>query len=165
MECRFLLADETMLDDIFNLFIKRVAWMDKVGIKQWNVSHYLEAYPKEYYKRQIDENRLYVIADNDKIIAAIVLLEEDDRWDDQASAYYLHNFVTDTEVKGIGKKMLEFVEALARENNKLKLRLDCAEDNAFLNTYYENEGFVLAGKCQEGPYYKGNKREKSLKKI
>lgn len=35
--------------------------------------------------------------------------------------------------------MLEFVEELAIKNKKAKLRLDCAENNEFLNNYYKNE--------------------------
>lgn len=57
--------------------------------------------------------------------------------------------------------MLRFVENLARENNKEKLRLDCAEDNEFLNSYYKNEGYCFVGKCEDG-LYKRNRREKNL---
>lgn len=46
MEYKFLLANETMLDDIVALVIKRIKWMDSVGIKQWNVTNYMEVYPK-----------------------------------------------------------------------------------------------------------------------
>lgn len=163
MEYKFMQADETMIDSIYELFIKRIEWMDRVGIKQWNVTNYIDAYPKEYYKMQIKEKQLYVIIGNDEIVGAIVLLENDERWDDsdKCSAYYLHNFVTDTKIKGIGKKILKFVEELARKNKKSKLRLDCSEDNDFLNNYYENAGYILVGRCTEG-LYKGNKREKNL---
>ena len=94
----------------------------------------------------------------------IVIIEDDYRWHDcsKYKAYYLHNFVTDNKVKGIGKVILKSVEELAKENNKQKLRLDCAEDNEFLNNYYENSGYILVGKCIDG-VYKGNKREKTLK--
>lgn len=111
-----------MLDDIYNLFIKRIDWMDRVGIKQWNVTNYTESYPKSYYKKQIEEKHLYVITNNEKIVSAIVLLEKDERWkeDNKCSAYYLHNFVTDIQIKGIGKRMLEFVEKLAIKNKKNK---------------------------------------------
>ena len=57
--------------------------------------------------------------------------------------------------------MLEFVEKLAIKNKKAKLRLDCAENNEFLNNYYEKAGYIIVGKCTDW-LYKGNKREKSL---
>ena len=106
---------------------------------------------------------MYVITNNEKIVSAIVLLEKDERWkeDNKCSAYYLHNFVTDIQIKGIGKRMLEFVEKLAIKNKKTKLRLDCAENNEFLNNYYEKAGYNIVGKCTEG-LYTGNKREKNL---
>lgn len=163
MELEFLKADISMLDDIYDLILKRVEWMDKKGIKQWNVTNYIEFYPKDYYKKQIEENNLYVIVKMCKVVSAIVLLDEDSAWEDTKSckAYYIHNFVTDLNEKGVGKKMLKYVEVLAKQKNKEKLRLDCASSNEFLNNYYEKEGFILVGKFIEGPYI-GNKREKIL---
>jgi len=167
MKYEILQADETMLDDIYKLYENRIEWMDEVGIKQWNVTDYLKAYPKSYYKKQISENRLYVMMDNidNKIVGAIVLLEQDDIWEDSknCSAYYLHNLETDVKTKGIGTLILNAVDDLAEKNNKQRLRLDCAEDNEFLNNYYEYAGYFLVGKCAEGLFYKGNRREKVLK--
>jgi len=164
MDYKFVLADETMLDDIFELYVKRIKWMDMMGIKQWNVTEYTEVYPIEYYKKQIDDKRLYVMVADVKVIGSIVLLENDNRWEDndECLAYYLHNFVTDVSVKGIGKEILLLVENLALENNKTRLRLDCASDNVFLNSYYEQAGYCYVGECIEGLYI-GNKREKKLK--
>ena len=45
--------------------------------------------------------------------------------------------------------MLEFVEELAIKNKKAKLRLDCAENNEFLNNYYEKAGYIIVGKCTD----------------
>ena len=147
MKYIFKLADKALLDKIYNLYEKRIEWMDEVGIKQWNTTNYNEAYPKSYYRNQIESNNLYVLLnDSFEVLGAIVLTEDDYRWN----------------VKGIGKVILKSVEELAKENNKQKLRLDCAEDNEFLNNYYENSGYILVGKCIDG-VYKGNKREKTLK--
>lgn len=165
MKYIFKLADKALLDKIYNLYEKRIEWMDEVGIKQWNTTNYNEAYPKSYYRNQIESNNLYVLLnDSFEVLGAIILTEDDYRWNDcsKYKAYYLHNFVTDNKVKGIGKVILKSVEELAKENNKQKLRLDCAEDNEFLNNYYENSGYILVGKCIDG-VYKGNKREKTLK--
>lgn len=165
MKYTFKLADEFILDKIYNLYEKRIKWMDEVGIKQWNIINYNEVYPKSYYRNQIESNNLYVLLnDMDEVLGAIVVIEEDDRWNDydKYKAYYLHNFVTDNKIKGLGKVILGNVEKLAIENNKQKLRLDCAENNKFLNDYYENLGYILVGKCVDG-VYKGNKREKVLK--
>lgn len=165
MDYQFTLATETMLDQIYSLIEKRIKWMDEKGIKQWNVTDYTRIYPKTYYQKQIEENHVYVLVDSaTTVVGAIVLLEEDERWEDSpcCKAYYLHNFVTDSQVKGVGKQILRAVEDLAIKKKKQKLRLDCAEGSAFLNQYYEGEGYQLVGTCIEG-LYKGNKREKKLK--
>lgn len=160
----FVLANESMLEQIYSLFEKRIEWMDKVGIKQWNVTDYLKIYSRKYYINQIREHHLYVMIDNnDKVVGAIVLLEQDSRWEQNEPypAYYLHNFVTDIDIKGIGEKMLTAIDELAKANHKSRIRLDCAEDNIFLNNYYESHGYLYVDKCIAG-LYKGNKREKSL---
>ncbi len=163
MEYQFKIADETMLDDIFNLVLERIEWMDKVGIKQWNVTNYTQAFPKSYYQNQIEDKNLFVMTLNGKVVGAVVLLEHDSCWqeNDDHSAYYIHNLVTNTQIKGIGTMILKAVEELALKRNKTRLRLDCAENSAFLNDYYQSVGYSYAGKCSDGPYV-GNKREKII---
>ena len=57
----FRLAKNNEIDTIFSLYKKRIQWMDKSGIQQWNMTNYLEVYPissvsythLDVYKRQI----------------------------------------------------------------------------------------------------------------
>ena len=44
---------------------------------------------------------------------------------------------------------------------KAAVRLDCAENNPFLNDYYEKRGYRIAGKCAAGEY-KGILRQKII---
>ena len=150
--------------DIFSLYEKRIAWMDEVGIRQWNVSDYLTAYPISYYEEQRAAGNLYALHDGEKIVGAAVLLRSDDRWADRAAdrAYYVHNLVTHPEAKGAGRALLALAEETARANGVRFMRLDCATDNQALNEYYASMGYELAGTCEDGPYYKGNRREKAL---
>lgn len=74
---------------------------------------------------------------------------------------YIHNLATDVHEKGLGRLILQQIESLARAEGRRCLRLDCAVDNAFLNTYYESLGYLAAGHFQEGPYT-GLRREKRL---
>jgi len=154
------------VDKIFDIYRKRVQWMDAVGIEQWNVTDYLEAYPPEYYREQTELGNLYVLVNEStrKIAAAAVLLESDDLWLDRAdtSACYIHSLVTDTEESGAGKVIMAEIEKLAiREGNRF-LRLDCAADSTFLNGYYKSLGYTqVEGKCAEGKYV-GNRFEKEL---
>ncbi len=154
-------ASET--EDVFALYADRIQWMNENGIRQWNMTDYLQAYPKSYYQRQQREGRLYVLKQNGRIAGAAVLLEQDERWPDSGitSAFYVHNLVTRSDAKGVGVLLLAQAEALAKARGKRKMRLDCAVDNPFLNQYYENLGYRPAGCCTDGPY-EGNLREKTL---
>ena len=153
------------IDAVFALFEKRVDWMNEQHIHQWNDTDYLNVYPKSYYVRQCELGNLYVLADDTDgaVTGAVVLLQSDDRWLDRAGspAYYVHNLVTDPLVKGAGRELLVQAERLAVRHGKRFMRLDCAVDNAFLNGYYENMGYLPAGTCEDGPY-RGNRREKAL---
>lgn len=158
----FRAAKAEELDSVFTLYEKRVRWMDGEGIRQWNVTDYLTAYPKSYYQEQQALGNLYVLFDGG-VAGAVVLLQEDERWRDKAGepAFYVHNLVTDPAVKGIGKQLLLEVEKTARMHGKRYVRLDCAVDNAFLNRYYASMGYEPVGECQDGPYI-GNRREKII---
>ncbi len=164
MEYKFTPGTPNDAKEVVGLIARRIAWMDEKGIEQWNVTDYLEAYPKSYYEEQAEKGRLYVLKAEDVIIGAVVLLEEDERWDDceAVPAYYVHNLVTAVSEKGAGGRLLDFAESLAIERGKAALRLDCAEDNPRLNAYYESRGFMPRGRCQDGPYI-GIKREKLLR--
>ena len=125
------------IDAVFALFEQRVSWMNQRDIHQWNDTDYLNEYPKTYYQQQRELGNLYVLTDNTDgaVAGAVVLLQSDDRWLDRAGspAYYVHNLVTDPAARGAGRELLAQAEKLAVGHGKRFMRLDCAEDNAFLN--------------------------------
>lgn len=159
----FRLAKNNEIDTIFSLYKKRIQWMDKSGIQQWNMTNYLEVYPISYYADRQRLGELYVLSKEDVVIGAVVLLQSDECWPQMADspAYYVHNLVTELSVKGAGKIILSEVEKMAISKGIQFLRLDCAVDNKFLNEYYESMGYKMVGWCKEGAYI-GNKREKEL---
>lgn len=166
MEYRLEKATPNDVASVFSLVEARIHWMDVMGIKQWNTTGYLEVYPLDYYVEQQEQGNLYVLytKDND-IVSAVVLLNDDDRWNDRAetSAFYVHNLVSDVAKHGAGSILLQEVEKIAKQYGKEYIRLDCAVNNTFLNRYYEKRGYMLAGSCIDGMYV-GNRREKKLPK-
>ena len=168
---------------MFRLIMGRVAWMDEVGIRQWNVTKYDECYPPEYYAAHAEAGRIFCLADEDettkaepRLIAVGLLLEEDERWPDgiartdeetgetlpAASAYYLHHFATAVGApKGIGGVFLRAAEEYGAAQGKTWFRLDSADDNETLEAYYTSRGYEPAGMCVDG-LYTGILRQKKL---
>ena len=83
--------------EMFRLIMERVAWMDEVGIRQWNVTKYDECYPQAYYAEHAAAGRVFCLTEasadhaatgdatdspGDLILAVGLLLEEDERWPD-----------------------------------------------------------------------------------
>lgn len=159
---QFRAAETNEVPHIFHLIRERVRWMEECGLRQWNVTGYLEAFPLSYYQEAQTLGRLFVLAaEGGQPVCAAVLLEEDEWWTDGASALYLHNFVSDRRCHGVGRRFLREVEKYAADRGKDWLRLDSAEDNQLLSEYYAAQGFQSVGRCQADPYH-GILRQKSL---
>lgn len=148
----------------FDLVLKRISWMDEKGMRFWNVMEYDKAYPVSYYEEKCGEGELYGLfeTDDETIRAGAVLKEQDERWEDDPPAFYLHNFVSDVNVPGAGSVFLETAMDYAFRRGKDYFRLDSAADNEFLADYYGSFGFEPCGTCTDGPY-NGILRQKRLK--
>lgn len=148
---------------MFRMVLERMEWMDRKGIKQWNVTKYDEVYPLSYYEDKRKKGQVYVLEDTEKeqIVCAAVLMEEDARWDDNPPALYLHNFVSVMGERGVGPVFIHEAEKLAQSMGKEYFRLDSADDNRALESYYDALGFIAVGHCVDG-LYSGILREKKL---
>lgn len=178
------LAKKEEIPKIFDLYRKRIDWMNKKGIRQWNMTDYLSIYPMAYYEEHCKNGGLFVLREEqtEQVVAAAVLLDQDERWtgefqednvehdlveenvfDQLAPASYIHNLVTACDVKGAGKQMIQALEELAVSRGKKYMRLDCAQGQEFLNQYYEALGYHPAGAFTDGSYH-GIRREKNIHK-
>lgn len=151
--------------DSFSIIEKRVNWMAKKGLRQWNTTDYLNTYPVSYFEFHQSLGNLYVAKDMETsvIIGLMVLLPSDPRWEGYNSfdSYFVHNFATEPSIRNIGVSMLHEAEKIALNHGKTYLRLDCPYNNVYLNNFYESKGYVFVGQCIDGPY-RGNRREKKL---
>ena len=152
-------ADE--VKKIFDLIMGRVAWMDQVGIHQWNDTKYDERYPLSYYEMRRQKGELFVLAQGEELLCVGALFHEDERWPDPENAYYLHPFASAATHKGMGTVFLEEAEKYTKAQGKAYMRLDSAIGNETLERYYESRGYTEAGRCVDG-LYKGILRQKKL---
>ena len=150
------------IPQMFSLILRRIEWMDANGIKQWNVTNYTEVYPIEYYYKKYEEGVIFaLIEENGTLVCAAILQEKDKRWKDNSPAIYLHNFVSQLGRKGVGTIFLNHAADYALHQKKKYFRLDSATDNYSLAQYYESQGFLPVGECQDG-LYRGVLRQKLL---
>lgn len=163
MDYTFSPALAQELPAVFALIRDRIAWMDRKGLRQWNVLDYWGVFPESYYTAAVREGRLFVVHSADgRIAGAGVLSFSDHFWGSDASpALYLHNFVTAQDACGAGDAFLAGCEQFALAHNRQRFRLDCAADNTALNEYYAARGFHAVGTAEDG-LYKGTLREKCL---
>jgi len=150
-------------EQMFDLIVQCIRWMDKQGIHQWNDNHYDAAYPLETKMEACENGTAYGLFDADnKLACAAILPEEDEYWpEDDIKALYVHSFVSNEAYPGAGAEFLRCAEALARKMKKEYLRLDSQTDNEKLARYYMSQGFVSVGECEDGPYC-GTLRQKKL---
>ena len=164
-------ANPDHLPAILDIIGKRIAWMDRKGLYQWNKTDYLGVYPPEYFKELIEREIVFIACEEERVLGVMALFPEDPRWEKPGTAYYVHHLATSIEVAGVGKELLAFAEAYALEHNKEYLRLDCQQVNLPLNRYYEALGYVHCGVCIDGEYVgnlmekKPGAKEQALKKL
>lgn len=165
MENRYLFrkALPEEIPAVFALIMRRVAWMDRVGIHQWNDTDYAARYPLAYYEQRRQKEELFVLEDRatEQILCVGALFHEDERWPEQASAFYLHHLAAEVGVKGAGSIFLQAAEIYTASQGKTYLRLDSAVGNKTLEEYYTSRGYVEAGSCVDG-LYRGILRQKKL---
>ncbi len=149
------------VNDIINLIKERMKWMDNKNLYQWNKTGYLDAYTHDYFCEKIKDESFFVAIEDNQLIGAIALFENDHRWNDKASALYIHHLVSDPNYPGVGKYLISFSEEYAKQNEVKFLRLDSQKGNEKLSDFYQSLGFLIVGEIVEGPY-EGKKREKCI---
>ena len=159
----FRAVEPNEVQAVFDLIMRRVAWMDTVGIRQWNTTKYDQRYPLGYYeqRRQMDELFLLEDAQTGEILCVGALFHEDERWTESANARYLHHFAAEVGKKGMGSVFLEEAERYAAETGVEYFRLDSAVGNTALEQYYTSRGYTEGGRCTDG-LYAGILRQKKL---
>ena len=157
-----VLATSEDINGIVDLIQKRIDWMDQTGINHWNKSDYLKTFSLSYFDSVIKNKNLFQVLDfNDELIGGFTLFQSDRRWTDNIPALYIHNFVSKIDTKGVGDAIITFCEKEAIQRGINTLRIDCQQQNAKLNAYYEERGFYYVSSFDE-PLYQGNRREKKL---
>ena len=137
--------------------------MNAEGIFQWS-----ETYPNfGVFQNDIERGELYVFMSEEKVVGCIVISTKMDEeyktvnWLSQTSDhYYIHRLAVHPSYQGngIARRLMDFAEDMAVENNKVSIRLDTFSQNLRNQKFYQARGYKRLGsiyfpKQSEFPFY------------
>lgn len=156
----FRLGTKSDINEICSLVKKAIQLMEQLGIHQWD-----ELYPtKEVFLEDIEKNTLYIVTQNNQIIAIYTINQEcDDEYDDFTwdnpveSACILHRLCVSADVQnnGIGTKVLYHLEEQVKQMGYSSIRLDVFSENPYALRLYEKNGYEKRGYAdwRKGRFY------------
>ncbi len=138
------LANMNDLPKIKEIYEKIIDNMNKSNIEIWD-----EIYPCEFFGDDIENNRLYVLEENNEIVSAFALSntnagEAYGKWENKdKKALYIDRFGVSVNYsrKGIGSLMINKAIDIARENGAKYLRLFVVDINKPAINLYLKNGF------------------------
>lgn len=141
-------------------------WLAAKQIDQWRPREV----PLSTIDAQVTTGEFYVGVDSNTldIVAAMRLLWSDPIiWDDDEKACFVHGLVIDRARagSGLGRTMLNHAAEQTRCAGVSRLRLDCAETNPALRSYYRRHGFSEVGRrdFNDGQWFSVTLFEKTLR--
>ena len=138
-------------------------FMSSQNIFQWN-----ENYPsKEAFEKDLKQNELYVLIQNEKIVGCITITSKIDaeyipiKWlTPNKNNIYIHRLAIHPKFqgKGFAQKLMDFAENFAIRNRYSSIRLDTFSKNKRNQKFYELRHYKRLGNCyfpnqSEDPFY------------
>ncbi|MFP4024431.1 MAG: GNAT family N-acetyltransferase [Thiohalospira sp.] len=138
------------LIEILYLLRQCIEDFNKNNIYQWNIS-----YPDNFrLMQEIEKESLYLMINKGVPVGTITFDENQDDvfnhvdWKNNEGKFIvIHRIAVfpTWQKKGVGRKLIEFVEKYAQENNYKSVRLDISSSNQKLIELYEKIGFTQTG--------------------
>lgn len=134
-------------------------WLHARKIDQWRFLR--EGGEDEEIREGVLSGKTYLARQNDEIIGTFTLYDLQSEWDAYVwgersdDAVYLHRLavVRDGRGRGIGRKLISWIEDECRSRDTDFLRLDCVAGNERLNRYYLHQDFVSLGTSRDHSMY------------
>jgi ribosomal protein S18 acetylase RimI-like enzyme len=147
------------IDQVMTLIKEAISEMERNGIHQWD-----EIYPdRTVMLNDVAAGQLYSTMSGNTITGVITLNEDQPSeygsisWNDEGRPLVVHRLCIDPEFQGQGlaKRLMEFAEDYARENNFTSIRLDAFPDNSRAVALYDSLNYQLLGtvRFRKGEFY------------
>ena len=135
--------------------VKKIAEACAIDMANYSIFQWNEKYPsRDVFKNDIETGALYVLEINKKIVGCIMLSDvKDDSYKDvkwltkDFKNLYVHRLAVDPDYqkKGHGRRLMDFAESFAVENNFTSIRLDTFSLNHRNNKFYKSRGYTQLG--------------------
>lgn len=145
------IAQKEDMKDILRLLKGVTTWLKKSRLKQWEFLDQDEEDPE--VRQSVEDGATFVVKEGDEIIATFTLNEMQTPWDkniwgqSSEDAFYMHRLSVDYAHigRGLGRPIVEWMEAYTKTQGMRRIRLDCVESNKKLNQIYKNFGYDYKG--------------------
>ena len=152
----------TQKDEVFQLIMDCRKAMEEEGVFQWT-----DQYPTlKIISNDIQKGNLYRLTKNGKIAGVININELQDpeykliKWkNSDVKIMVIHRLAVHPEYQkqGLAKRLMDFAENYAIENNYTSIRLDAFSNNPRALRFYENRDYQRRGEVffpgRELPFY------------
>ena len=135
--------------------VKKIAEACAIDMANYSIFQWNEKYPsRDVFKNDIEAGALYVLEINKTIVGCIMLSDvKDDSYKDvkwltkDFKNLYVHRLAVnpDYQKKGHGRRLMDFAESFAVENNFTSIRLDTFSLNHRNNKFYKARGYTQLG--------------------
>lgn len=170
MTYSFTKATISEIPAIWTILQKAILRRKEDGSEQWQ-----DGYPNPtVIQKDIDKEAGFVLKDGETVIGYTALLINDEpeykniigQWLSNDDFVVFHRVALSEDYlgKGLAKKILEYIEEFALNNNIYSIKADTNFDNAAMLKILENSGYNYCGKV----YFRGSERnafEKVLTKA
>ena len=112
--------------------------------KKQSLNHWLKPYPINKIKEDIHSKRVFLVKDNNEYIATFSLDKNSSKFfNDNGPYIYLSKFAVlpNRSGKGIGKKCLEYIDCLIKDEKYKGVRLDVYDKSTHAINFYLKNGF------------------------
>ena len=144
------IADKIIIPDIMNLISECITDMEAQGIYQWN-----NYYPSiEIIAKDVHGKSLYIMQNQKSCLGIISFDEKQEpeyekvKWlssDPRILVVHRLAVCPKCQRQGIGRKLMDFAEKFAIENEYVSIRLDAYSGNMRAIEFYEQRGYQKTG--------------------
>lgn len=150
------------LKEIFQIYLNGKNNLEKSKIYQWTAT-----YPTiSIIENDLRKHLLYTLKNNTEIIGAIHISEEQESeyelipWEfDPTKVLVIHRLIIEPKHQrnGYAKKLMDYAENYAKENNYTSIRLDAYSKNKSVVEFYKKRNYCIRGNVhfpeREYPFY------------